>query len=96
MQKTLTKGKTSTSRWQITLPKNTDLDGLIIDLLARYKGMNLPEITKLALIELDHQQNHPLDRVLDKYYAGKTKSKIVKTTLELDELLDKVNRESML
>ncbi|MEI6729304.1 MAG: hypothetical protein WCK98_06710 [bacterium] len=53
--------------------------------------MNLPEITKLALIELDHQQNHPLDKVLDKYYAGKTKTKRVKTVVELDDLLDKVN-----
>ncbi len=90
MQKTTIK---AAGRWQVTLPKNTALDNRINSLLKRYEGMNLTEITKLALIELDKkeaEENYPIDKVLDDYYAGKLKTTKVNSSKELEALLAKM------
>jgi|GEM_PF-2667551 hypothetical protein len=90
MQKTTIK---PAGRWQVTLPKNTALDNRINSLLTRYEGMNLTEITKLALIELDKkesEESHPIDKVLDNYYAGKLKTTKVSSSQELKALLTKM------
>lgn len=53
--KTSTKSKIS-DRYQITYPKNSSISKRIKSLLIKFDGMDLPEITKLALIELDNKQ----------------------------------------
>jgi hypothetical protein len=91
MQKTTIK---PAGRWQVTLPKNTALDNRINSLLTRYEGMNLTEITKLALIELDKkesEESHPIDKVLDDYYAGKIKTTKISSKKELDKYLKELN-----
>jgi len=92
MQKTTIK---PAGRWQVTLPKNTALDNRINRFLTRYEGMNLTEITKLALIELDKkesEESHPIDKVLDDYYAGKIKTTKLLTEEDIDKYLNNLNK----
>jgi hypothetical protein len=53
--KTVTKKKTQSKRWQITLPKEPGINKRITSLSQKFEGMDLVEIAKLALITLDKQ-----------------------------------------
>ena len=55
---TKTTSKTS-SRYQITFPKNSKITTRIISLTRKFNGLDLPEIVKLALITLDDKTPNP-------------------------------------
>ncbi len=61
----LTNTKTPT-RWQITLPRETNVNKRISSLMTKFSGMTLTEITKLSLILLDNQTSN--SQVLDSSY----------------------------
>jgi hypothetical protein len=57
MTNTTTKTITKPQRYQITLPKTSQINNRIASLLQKYDGMTLTEIVKLAIIQLDNSNN---------------------------------------
>lgn len=90
--KTTLKTTASRLRWQITLPKNTPLDKRIHRLLAEYDGLNLVEITKLALIELDKKNSNYIDDILDAYNTGNINGTAVENKTQLENLLEEMSK----
>ena len=90
---TTTLNPKSTSRWQITLPKQDSISIRINNLLQKYEGMNLVEITKLALIQLDNNTSTPTETDLIRQNTGlynyllQTKKNLDKDNLEIGKTL---------
>jgi hypothetical protein len=81
---TTTLNPKSTSRWQITLPKQDSISIRINNLLQKYEGMNLVEITKLALIQLDNNTITPTETDLIRQNTG-LYSYLLQTKKDLDQ-----------